>query len=107
MKCIEDIYHFILVSSYLDGARQYALLMWKSNIDLPIYNLFSSVLNMWPANKLIRLFLDLLQYLIIELLNLMLVVYLTLSVSPKIICLVFTDNVRSTLGKDIVNAIYS
>ena len=38
--------------------RYYALLMWKTYLKGPTYNLFSSALNLWPSQKVVKLFLD-------------------------------------------------
>ena len=58
MNTIEDVNHFLLLCPYLDGARFYSLLLWKTNLSHPIYNLFSSAMLCWPNSKLISLLLD-------------------------------------------------
>ena len=58
MNTIKDINHFLLVCPYLDGARVYALLLWKAQLSNTIYNLFSSAMLHWPNFKLICLLLD-------------------------------------------------
>ena len=58
MQAIEDVDHFLTVCPYLDGARFYALLLWKKQMSNTIYNLFSSAMLHWPNCKLIHLLLD-------------------------------------------------
>ena len=58
MDVIEDTPHVILYCPYLDGACQYALLLWSKSKNHLIFNLFSSALKTWPCNKVIMLILD-------------------------------------------------
>ena len=58
MNSIEDITHFLLDCPYLDGARFYSLLMWKTNLSHPIYNLYSSAMLLWSNIKIVSLLLD-------------------------------------------------
>ena len=58
MQTIEDIDHFLTICPYLDGARFYALLLWKEQMSNIIYNLFYSAMLHWPSCKLIHLLLD-------------------------------------------------
>ena len=58
MKSIEDIDHFVIVCPYLDGARFYALLLWKNQLSNLVYNLFHSAILRWPSQKLLMLLLD-------------------------------------------------
>ena len=58
MNVIEDIDHFLTTCPYLDGARLYALLLWKNQFSNIIYNLFHSAIQNWPNNKLTPFLLD-------------------------------------------------
>ena len=58
MKSIEDLPHLLLYCPYLDGARNYAILLWSNNNDRRVYNLFSSALNTWSCENIMRLLLD-------------------------------------------------
>ena len=58
MNVVEDTDHFLFICPYLDGARFYALLLWKYHRSNIIYNLFHSALQFWHINKLTPLFLD-------------------------------------------------
>ena len=58
MNSIEDIEHFLTICPYHDGARHYALLLWKSQLSNIVYNLFSSAMLYWPNDKLTHLLLD-------------------------------------------------
>ena len=58
MNIAEDTEHFLLICPYLDGARYYALLLWKNQFLNIIYNLFYSALLFWPNSKLTPLILD-------------------------------------------------
>ena len=58
MNSIEDIEHFLIICPYLDGARHYALLLWKSQLSNIVYNLFSSAMLYWPNDKLTHSLLD-------------------------------------------------
>ena len=52
MNVIEDIPHFLVICPYLDGARQYALLLWRHQISVTVYNLFHSIILKWPIDQL-------------------------------------------------------
>ena len=54
----EDLDHFLFICPYLDGARNYALLLWKNQFSNMIYNLFYSALLNWPKSKLTPFLLD-------------------------------------------------
>ena len=58
MNTVEDIVHFLFICPYLDGARFYALLLWKNQISSTTYNLFFSALQSWQFCKLVPLFID-------------------------------------------------
>ena len=58
MNIHEDFDHFLFICPYLDGARYYALLLWKNQFSNIIYNLFYSALLNWPESKLTPLLLD-------------------------------------------------
>ena len=58
MNTVEDIVHFLFICPYLDGARLYALLLWKNQMSNTTYNLFFSALQSWHISKLVPLFLD-------------------------------------------------
>ena len=58
MNVVEDIDHFLFICPYLDGARFYALLLWKNQFSNIIYNLFHSALLSWHNSKLTPLILD-------------------------------------------------
>ena len=58
MNAIEDVPHFLIVCPYLDGARQYALLLWKHQLSNTVYNLFHSVILKWPIEQLTSFLLD-------------------------------------------------
>ena len=58
MNSIEDLPHLLLYCPYLDGARNYAILLWSNHHDSCVYNLFSSALNIWPCENIVRLLLD-------------------------------------------------
>ena len=58
MNVNEDISHFLIICPYLDGARQYALLLWRHQLSITIYNLFHSVILKWPIDQLTSFLLD-------------------------------------------------
>ena len=58
MNVPEDVSHFLLVCPYLEGAHEFALLLWSHNDQRSIYNMFLSAFQLWPCNELIKLLLD-------------------------------------------------
>ena len=58
MNVVEDIDHFLIICPYLDGARYYALLLWKNQISNVVYNLFYSAFLSWNISRLTPLILD-------------------------------------------------
>ena len=52
------IWNILILCPYLDGARLYALLLWKNQLSNIVYNLFYSAILYWPNNKLTQLLLD-------------------------------------------------
>ena len=58
MDVTEDVFHFLIICPYLDGARQYALLLWKHQLSNIVYNLFHSVILKWSNIKLTSFLLD-------------------------------------------------
>ena len=58
MNSVEDIEHFLTICPYLDGARHYALSLWKNQLSNIVYNLFYSAILYWPNNILTQLLLD-------------------------------------------------
>ena len=58
MDSVEDLMHLLLYCPYLDGARYYAILLWKNTDDKRVYNLFTSALNTWSCINIIKLLLD-------------------------------------------------
>ena len=58
MNAIEDVSHFLIICPYLDGARQYALLLWKHQLSNIVYNLFHSVILKWSISQLTAFLLD-------------------------------------------------
>ena len=58
MNKTEDIKQFLTICLFLDGARYYALLLWKNQLSNIVYNLFYSAISHWPNDKLTPLLLD-------------------------------------------------
>ena len=58
MNVIEDVPHFLIVCPYLDGARQYAILLWKHHLSNTVYNLVHSVFLRWPIDQLTSFLVD-------------------------------------------------
>ena len=58
MNTTEDIEHFLTICPFLDGARYYALLLWKNQLSNIVYNLFYSAILQLPNDKLTPLLLD-------------------------------------------------
>ena len=58
MNVNEDVPHFLIFCPYLDGSRQYALLLWKHQLSNTVYNLFHSVILKWPIKQLTSFLLD-------------------------------------------------
>ena len=58
MNVVEDIDHFLVTCPYLDGARYYALLLWKNHMSNVVYNLFHSAFLSWNTSRLTPLLLD-------------------------------------------------
>ena len=54
----EDIIYFLIICPYLDGARHYALLLWKHHLSNIVYNLFHSAILKWSSTKLTSFLLD-------------------------------------------------
>ena len=58
MNVIEDIPHFLVTCPYLDGARQYALLLWRHQISVTVYNMVHSIILKWPVDQITSFILD-------------------------------------------------
>ena len=58
MDSVEDLTHLLLYCPYLDGARYYAILLWKNTDDKTVFNLFTSALSTWSCVNVVKLILD-------------------------------------------------
>ena len=58
MSTHENLSHLLIECPFLDGARQYALLLWANKPIRIVYNLFSSAFQSWPDHNIVNLVLD-------------------------------------------------
>ena len=58
MNVLKDIPHFLVICPYLDGARQYSLLLWRHQISLTVYNMVHSIFLKWTVIQVTSFILD-------------------------------------------------